>query len=305
MIHYLKHSDINKLKWDKCISSSSQSLLYAESWFLDIVSPGWEALIKDDYASVFPLTKRKKFGINYLFQPFFTQQLGLFSGEANISENEIKEFLSAIPKKFKLIEIQLNIFNNLSSFNSFSINQKLTCHLSLSRAYEKIRENYSENLLRNIKKSVTSGIETTKNVLPEDIISLFRLNKGLEINKLKEGDYKTFLKLLSEAKSRNLLDCRGILNSNGNLIAGCLFLKSKNSYIFLFSASNKEAKEKGAMSLLIDSFIKEHSKEDNLLDFEGSMDVNLARFYKSFGSKEVVYLQILKNNLPVIIRWLK
>ena len=305
MIHYLKHTDINKLKWDKCILSSSQSLLYAESWFLDIVSPGWEALIKDDYKSVFPLTKRKKFGINYLFQPFFTQQLGLFSGEANISENEVKEFISAIPKKFKLIEIQLNIFNHLSSFNSFSINQKLTCHLSLSGAYEKIRENYSENLLRNIKKSITSGIETTKNVEPEDIISLFRLNKGLEISKLKVGDYKTFLKLLSEAKSRNLLDCRGILNSNGNLIAGCLFLKSRYSYIFLFSAANKEAKETGAMSLLIDSFIKEHSKEDNILDFEGSMDVNLARFYKSFGSKEVVYLQILKNNLPVIIRWLK
>ncbi len=305
MIQYLKHTDINKLKWDTCISSSSQSLLYAESWFLDIVSPGWEALVEDDYKSVFPLTNRKKFGINYLFQPFFTQQLGLFSSETNISENEVKEFLSAIPEKFKLIEIQLNSFNNLTSFNSFSINRKLTCHLSLSGTYEKIRENYNENLRRNIKKSLNSGIEITKNVLPEDIISLFRLNKGLHISKLKDENYKTFLKLLSVAKSRNLLDCRGILNSNGNLIAGCLFLKSRYSYIFLFSASNNEAKETGAMSLLIDSFIREHSKEDILLDFEGSMDVNLARFYKSFGSKEVVYLQILKNNLPVIIRWLK
>lgn len=305
MIQYLNHIDINKLKWDTCILSSTQSLLYAESWFLDIVSPGWDALVEDDYKSVFPLTKRKKFGINYLFQPFFTQQLGLFSSDANISDNKLIEFLSAIPEKFKLIEIQLNSFNNFTSFNSFTINRKLTCHLSLSESYEKIRENYSENLRRNIKKSVTSGIETTKNVVPEDIISLFRLNKGLEINKLKEGDYKTFLKLLSEAKSRNLLDCRGILDSNGNLIAGCIFLKSKFSFIFLFSATNKEAKETGAMSLLIDSFIKEHSNEDYLLDFEGSMDINLARFYKSFGSKEVVYLQIQKNNLPVIIRWLK
>ena len=305
MIRYLKHTDINKLKWDTCITSSAQSLLYAESWFLDIVSPGWDALVEDDYKSVFPLTKRKKFGINYLFQPFFTQQLGLFSIDVNISENKVIEFLSAIPGKFKLIEIQLNSFNYFTSFNSFTINRKLTCHLSLSESYEKIRENYSENLRRNIKKSLTSGIETTKNVVPEDIISLFRLNKGLEINKLKEGDYKTFLKLLSEANSRNLLDCRGILDSNGNLIAGCIFLKSKFSFIFLFSATNKEAKETGAMSLLIDSFIKEHSNEDNLLDFEGSMDINLARFYKSFGSKEVVYLQIQKNNLPVIIRWLK
>ena len=88
-------------------------------------------------------------------------------------------------------------------------------------------------------------------------------------------------------------------------MAGAIFLKSTHSYIFLFSATNDEAKEKGAMSLLIDSFIRDHANVDHLLDFEGSMNVNLARFYKSFGSKEVVYLQILKNDLPFIIRWLK
>jgi hypothetical protein len=59
------------------------------------------------------------------------------------------------------------------------------------------------------------------------------------------------------------------------------------------------------MSQLIDSFIRDHSGEEVYLDFEGSMDLNLARFYKGFGSKEVVYLQIRKNNLPGIIRWLK
>ena len=59
------------------------------------------------------------------------------------------------------------------------------------------------------------------------------------------------------------------------------------------------------MSFLIDSFIKNHSGENKVLDFEGSMDNNLARFYKSFGSEEIVYLQILKNKLPFFIRWLK
>lgn len=305
MIRYLKHTEIDKIQWDNCISSSPQSLLYAKSWYLDIVSPGWEALVEDNYMSVFPLTNRKKAGINYLFQPFFTQQLGLFSGEQIISENKLKEFILAIPKKFRLIEIQLNTSNLISQVDDFSVYRKVTCHLNLSESFVKINSNYSENLRRNIKKAQGSETETTRKVLPGDIIRLFRQNRGSKINNLKDADYEIFQTLLAEAERRNQLDCRGMINSSGNLMAGAIFLKSTHSYIFLFSATNDEAKEKGAMSLLIDSFICDHSNEDCLLDFEGSMNVNLARFYKSFGSKEVVYLQILKNDLPFIIRWLK
>ena len=305
MIRFLKHTEIDKVKWDDVQTTSAQGLVYAQTWFLDIVCPGWEALVEDDYNFIFPLTKRKKAGINYLFQPNFTQQLGLFSRNEFISESKMKEFLSAIPKHFKLIEIQLNVENVITDAATFIINRKITHHLNLSDSIEKIRSNYSENLLRNIKKATGNEIKLSKKILPADIIHLFRQNRGSKIKNLKSEDYDSLQKLAEEAEKRNCLDCRGIINSGENLIAGAIFLKSFRSYIFLFSATNEEAKEKGAMSLLIDSFIAEHSGEDKLLDFEGSMDVNLARFYKSFGSKEVVYLQILKNNLPVIIRWLK
>lgn len=305
MIRYLKNNEINKEKWDNCISASPQSLVYAESWFLDIVSPGWEALVEDDYTSVFPLTYRNKIGINYLFQPFFTQQLGLFNAAGDISEGKLKMFLLAIPKKFRLIEIQLNSFNTIYHVDTFTIHQKVTYIVNLSESFEQISENYSENLRRNIKKAKHSEINFSKKILFKDVIELFRQNRGIKINKIRNSDYKTLLTLLEEAGRRNCLDCRGTTNSNGKLIAGVIFIKSKHSYILLFSATNIEAKETGAMSLLIDSFLKDHSNEDVFLDFEGSMDANLARYYKSFGSKEIVYLQILKNDLPIIIRWLK
>ena len=73
----------------------------------------------------------------------------------------------------------------------------------------------------------------------------------------------------------------------------------------IFSAVNEAARETGAMSFLIDSFIQNHQNENLNLDFEGSIDKNLARFYKSFGANEVVYLQIKKNRLPIYLRWLK
>ena len=284
---------------------SPQNLIYTHSWYLDIVSPGWHALIEDDYKSVFPLTFRKKAGINYLFQPYFTQQLGLFSDQEIISDDSMKEFLEAIPEKFKLIEIQLNASNKIEGIDGFSINPKLTHNLDLSKDYDLISTNFSENLRRNIKKAQKAEVKIINQFPFRNIITLFRDNKGAGISNLKQSDYEIFITLLTTAEKMNLIDCRGIYNSEGKPCAGAVFLKSPLSYIFLFSATSTEAKESGYMSYLIDSFIKEHANEKKILDFEGSMDKNLARFYKSFGSQEVVYLQILKNKLPLVIRWLK
>src|ERR1700759_1778470 len=75
MISYLSHSDIDKLRWDACISHAQYSIIYGYSWYLDMVSPGWDALVDDDYQSVFPLTWKKKFGLYYLSQPNFAQHL--------------------------------------------------------------------------------------------------------------------------------------------------------------------------------------------------------------------------------------
>ena len=78
MIRYLTHNQIDKQRWDDCIEKSPDGIVYAWSWYLDVVHPSWEALVEDDYEAVMPLTGNKKFGVNYLFQPFFTQKFGTF-----------------------------------------------------------------------------------------------------------------------------------------------------------------------------------------------------------------------------------
>ncbi|MEI7803415.1 MAG: hypothetical protein WCI97_12250, partial [Bacteroidota bacterium] len=92
--HYLKHAEIDKTKWDHCVKNSINHLPYCYSWYLDVVSPGWEALISGAYKYIFPLTHRRKARINYLYQPYFTQQLGLFSSK-KFSQKILNEFLSA------------------------------------------------------------------------------------------------------------------------------------------------------------------------------------------------------------------
>jgi len=304
LIQYLAHDKIDKAKWDRCVEASPNGMVYGLSWYLDIVSPGWEGLADEDYTSVFPLTCRRKLFIHYLYQPFFTQQCGLFSTEQNIGEKKINRFLDAIPEKFRLIEIQLNTGNSIQHADGFEINNRVTHHLSLAESKERLHAMYSQNVKRNLKKAAESSVEVT-HVEPEDVVNLFRKNRGKNIATLGRVEYETLAVLLKAAGERKLLTCLGAYDSDRRLVAGAIFLKSIHSHIFLLSGQTQEGRNIGGMSAVINSFIMGHVHENYYLDFEGSMDPNLARFYKSFGSEEVVYLQIRKNKLPAPIRWFK
>ncbi len=110
MIHYISHKDINKGKWDECIAHSENSLVYAMSWFLDVVSPKWDALIYGDYEAVMPLPVVKR-GIKYISQPVFTQQLGVFAPK--LGGVDIDKFMKAIPRKFLFVRMNINEKNVL------------------------------------------------------------------------------------------------------------------------------------------------------------------------------------------------
>ncbi len=45
MIRHLKNDEIEREKWDECIAAAFNGNVYGFSWYLDIVSPGWEALV--------------------------------------------------------------------------------------------------------------------------------------------------------------------------------------------------------------------------------------------------------------------
>ncbi|RZL16335.1 MAG: hypothetical protein EOO62_01560, partial [Hymenobacter sp.] len=81
MIRYLRSGEVDRPQWDALLTRAPNGLIYGLSWYLDIVSPGWAALVKEEagrYVAVLPLPVRTKFGLKYLKQPLFAQQLGLF-----------------------------------------------------------------------------------------------------------------------------------------------------------------------------------------------------------------------------------
>jgi hypothetical protein len=122
---------------------------------------------------------------------------------------------------------------------------------------------------------------------------------------LGDKEYDLLEKIVEQAYNRKEIEILYTRNQAGEVTAGAVFLYSYSSYIFLFSATSKEARESGSMSLIIDHFIEKHQSQDKVLDFEGSMNDDLSRYYRSYGSQEIVYLQITRNTLPIPFRWFK
>jgi len=295
LIQYLSHNEINKEKWDNCIKESFNSIAYATSWYLDKVHEGWEALVEDDYERVMPLTGRKKFGVYYLFQPYFVQQLGIFS-KSILTPKITQNFIQHIPEKFQYVDIKLNSFNKLND-KKFDVRPNKNFVLDIINDYEKLYVKYSSNTKRNLKKSNNSKLSLVKNVKPEAIIELFRGNRGKKLSKWTNEHYlklqNLFYTLIHSGKGITY----GVFSEHNQLCAGAFFLSSRNRLIFLFSGADDISRENGAMFYLIDNVIKEYSPGNLVLDFERSHDVSLGRFYKGFGAKESSYLSLKINRL--------
>lgn len=297
MIQYFEHNDIDRMKWDTLISECG--LIYAQSWYLDIVHPMWSALVLDDYEAVMPITGGKKFGVNYLYQPFFVQQLGVFARHKMTAEM-LHEFLDAIPKKFRFVEIRLNE-GNLVENQLQGIDYHRNVVMNLNQDYDTIRANYHTNTKRNLSKAESFGLQAVDNPDLRQIVKLFRENRGAMVGVWGDAEYATLINLGKTAMKRNAAFTLGVTEKGKEeLLCGALFMKTANRVIFLFSGNSEKGKALQAMTFMMDNVIQHFTYQPITFDFEGSDDDNLARFYLGFGGKEKRYPSYTNNTMSSI-----
>lgn len=296
MIRYLTHKEIDKKKWDETIQHAFNGNIYACSWYLDIIHPYWDALVEDDYQQVMPLPINEKWHIKYILHPFFSQQLGIFS-KTLLYPEKVSEFINAIPKDVKYVEINFNSYNKIGEGHGTLIPHKN--HLiDLINTYSRTRKHYNTNLKRNLKKAEKAAITLHKSSKPEEIVALFRENRGKQVRQWHDHHYLRLQHLMYMAIHKGKGIIFGAYSDTNTLLAGAFFLKSHNRLTFLFSGQSEEGKKASALAFIIDSVIKQFSPGNYTLDFEGSDSKGLARFYKSFGAKETLYYGLQINRLP-------
>jgi len=296
-IVYLKNEEINKAKWDNCIKNSSNGLIYGYSFYLDAMSKHWDGLVMNDYEAVMPLTWNRKYGIYYLYQPFFTASLGVFGN--NLSAGVVKDFLESVPSQFKYWDIYLNK-DNLFQIPPFKLYQRTNYTLSLDNPYKVIASRFSENHLRNIKRAVKAGCTVQKNIPVKDVIALAKKQSETYAS-ISNTDYKNFEKLFEYLFSKNKAVTYAVYTGK-ELMSAAVYLFSHNRAYYILAGNHPKSKTIGASHFLINAFIEEHAGEDLILDFEGSDIKSLANFYSKFGATEEKYAAIKMNKLPAVLK---
>lgn len=301
-IRLLKRDEIDDKVWNGCIHFAVNAMPYAYTWYLDNVTEEWEGLVMGNYKAVMPLVFEKKFGVDYLYQPFFTQQLGVFTSMP-LSKNLVNKFIDSIPEKYKYIDINLNEINDVSEREEVSL--RTNHFLDLNLDYALIKSNYSKNTVRNLNKAEKNELLIQYNVKPEKFVDFYVENTAGKIDNFKDKHKHMMLRIIYKALSYQLGSVLSITDKHGEILAANFIIFHPTRIINLLPTSNEEGKEKNAMVFLIDHLLQKNSNQKKIFDFEGSMIEGISRFYKGFGAEEINYFRLKRNNLSWFYRILK
>jgi hypothetical protein len=302
MIRYLSYNEIDKVKWDKCIDQSGLNLIYSYSWFLDIVSPHWDAIVYNDYEAVMAVTWKKKFNFRYICMPYFTQQLGIIS-KTEITYPIWMAFITMLKQKYLLIQYKLN-FSNININNEHIIRNN-NYILNLNFNYENLYKNFSESNRKNIRRAERNKLVITDNISFEEFTSFMERELRRKVSIIKSNDYEMLCHLLENIGKHLKIEkyvIREIMTKE--ILSAAIFIFFKNRIIF-YSASSEEGKKLKAMFYLLNEFIKDKSETEYILDFSGSNIPDIAYFFKGFGAINQPYFSIQYEKYPFIFKLMK
>lgn len=291
-INFLHRKEIREEKWDRVIAGSPAETIYPYSWYLDAVSANWSALVVGDYRFVMPVVWKKKAGIKYMYQPFYTQQLGVFSQEY-VDPELIRRMLQILFKKFRFAGTNFNVKNLVGEEDPFTVDDKSNYVMTLNQDYDTHFNLFTTNTKRNIRKGVEYADKLEKN-LP--VAELVRLKRENDVIKRSEEDYRWLVNLLETIQGKGAGKIYAI-RTGGETTAAAFFAYSKTRAIYLLSVSSPRGKERRGMFRIIDAFISEHAGSGLVLDFEGSNIPSVARFFGGFGAQPEIYQGVSFNRM--------
>ena len=303
MIRFLHHKEIDKRAWDDCVRQSEEGQIFNLSWYLDVCDRNWCGLVEDDYSAVFPVSYRIKFGIKYLYQPFFTRHGGVISIGKSIEKQRL-QFLKAIPFEFRYIDLCLHKGHKELLPESEVITRKYQA-LQLGATYDQLQERYSDNHKRSLRKAEKNNLSILPDYNPDAVVEQFRILKKDTITAFDEGDYKILNQLMKSVAVNAASRCDAVVTKEGLVVAAGYFMLYKNTLVYLKGFSSPEGRANGSMHFLFDRVIRSLAGKEMQLDFGGSDVENVSRFYKGFGAADSLYLRFRQNRLPHLIRWLK
>lgn len=304
-VAYIKNKNIDKKKWDCCINNAANKLIYAQSFFLDIMAVNWDGIVLGDYEAIMPLTWKSKWGIRYLYQPAFLQQGGIFFKIA-LNDETIQQFFKIVLTSFKFAEVTGNYLNaSLQQLPFLKTNSCNNFIINLKQSYAAIYTNYSFSCKKSLKRIKKFRLQYQ---LSDDFASIIQLYKklyGKRLPHILNRDYTNFKKLCIGLTPQQNLITRQVYTAKDELLCAVILLKDDNRLYNIISCITDAGKKLEANYFLYDHIFQEFSEQELIFDFEGSDITGIANFYSKFNPENQPYLFIKYNNLNPFFKLFK
>ena len=293
-IRLLTRNEIDTERWNKTVDASPNGLIYATTGYLDLMTDTWQGIVIDNYRAVMPIPSRKKWGITYVCQLPFIQQLGLIG---SYEDEELTESMAVMQKAFKYGDYAFN-FLNYPNASTAARNYVL----GLSSDYPAIAKGYRYDHRKNLQGDSIGKLDYNQ---PDTVSNTIRLYQELYHHKFQHVSARSFDNLIRFAAQTPVHAFAREARENGELLSAILVLKDNKRLYTVVSATTDKGKKLAANRFLIDRLIREFAGNDLLLDFEGSDLPGVAEYYEGFGAELQPYHVIKWNHLPAPIRWFK
>ena len=237
----------------------------------------------ENLVAAIPYQVEKKFGLRKIEQNAFSNELGIFHLPG--FEQCVGPLANRLFRNRFVSIYRFNTHNELTPGENLSF--ELTHHLSLNKSIGEIREKYTVNLKRNLKKAAAQQITIKSSNDIEPLISMFKTNVAFKIYGIEEHQYDTLRVLFREMKNRGVAELYNTYSPDNEILSSAIVLKSGESLVYYFAASSEEGRKQNSQAFLIDWLLENNSNQEKIFDFEGGNTDGLARFYSSFGATPV------------------
>ena len=288
-------------EYEVILKSDIDVPVFCEPWYLDAFCgpDNWNYLLyikNDELLGFMPYYKKRKYGLSYITTPEITLFLGpCLKESSNLSyykqlsfQKEVyTELMKQIPNTVKF---NYSLNHSVQYFSPFvwmgySITPRVSFTIDTTQDLNKIHSDFNSSVKRQIKKaSKKIRIETNQDV--DAFISINKLSYQRQNLALPYAE-NNLREMHSKAKDKNciLLFAK---DESSNIHATIFLLWDQKVLYYYLSGMNPEYKDSGAQCLLIYKAI-EIAKEKGLnFNFYGSQIEGIQRFFRSFGSQQLV-----------------
>lgn len=268
---------------------SANSLPYSHpDWLQAVASNRWKVLIPKNKNWYLPIAFRMPFYIERL--PFTPQSgpVGL------INQDELLVLFKFLSKNCLFGKMGFELLP-VTYPNGYT-NNGITHHLRLQNL--KLQKNHQRNLTIAQKHGVICKPITGA------IHHQFFEKHFAERNEKLSTKYIKFVKNIFEIKNPDLVWLHEGAFVEQQLIAAASWLRCKNTDYYLLATTNQDARKCGAAFALVHQHATNALIKIEKIDFEGSKNQGVARFYQGFGAQKVVYPTFNADIYQTFLAWL-